>query len=190
MTDRHKIYIALLIILGTILYGVWQWNQLSTLNVQANQLQSAITNLTTESTQLAGDYQGIKKDVSAARSTSAQELAQVFPTTENLSDLTRLLDNFAVKNNFENNPFFISQVTYQEPTAPDGAMYQYVPVSLSVTSSKKNLSKFLEYVESSGSLEGEVRLMSIQNLTLDYPAQYGGTYDVRIDLNAYFAQSL
>lgn len=190
MTDRHKIYIALFIILGTIAYGVWQWSQSSALNVEANQLQTEVTNLTGTSTQLAGDYQDIKKDVSAARATSAQELAQVFPTGENLSDLTRLLDNFSVKNNFENNPFFISQVTYQAPVTPDGALYQYVPVSMDVTTSKKNLSKFLEYVESSGSLEGEVRLMSVQNLTLDYPSEYGGTYDVRIDLNAYFAQDL
>ncbi len=190
MNDRHKIYIALLIMLGTLAYGVWQWNELSALNIQAKFLQSEVTNLTSESTQLASDYQGIKKEVSAARATSSQELAQVFPARENLSDLTRLLDNFAVKTNFENNPFFISQMTYQSPTTPEGAFYQYVPVSMSVTTSKKNLSKFLEYVESSGSLEGEVRLMGVENLRLSYPTEYGGTYDVLIDLNAYFAQGL
>ncbi len=190
MNDRHKIYLALLIMLGTLAYGVWQWNDMSALNIQADQLQTEVSSLTAESTQLASDYQDIKKDVNAARATSAQELAVVFPTRENLSDLTRLLDAFSVKNNFENKPFFISQVSYQEAVTPEGALYQYVPVSMSVTASKSNLSKFLEYVESSGSLEGEVRLMSVENLTLNYPKEYGGTYSVNIDLNAYFAQGL
>ena len=190
MKDRTQFIIGLLIILGTIGYGVWQWDQTSTLIVEANQLQSQITTLTSDSKTLATDYQGIKKDVSAARTVSSQELAQVFPSTEAISDLTRLLDSFSVKNNFESNPFFISQITYQAPVTPDGALYQYVPVAMSVTSSKKNLSKFLEYVESSGSLEGQVRLMSVEDLSLNYPTEYGGTYSAQITINAYFAQDL
>lgn len=190
MNDRNQFIIALLIVLGTLGYGVWQWNETSALNLEANQLQSTVGMLTLESTQLAGDYQDIKKDVSVARAVSSQELAQVFPSTENLNDLTRLFDNFSVKNNFESNPFFISQVTYQPPVMPEGALYQYVPVDMSVTCSKKNLSKFLEYVETSGSLEGQVRLMSVQDLSLSYPNEYGGTYTAQITLNAYFAQDL
>lgn len=190
MNERHKFILSLLIVLGTLAYGVWQWNYGSALNVEAQALQSQLSNLTTESTQLANDYQGIKKGANAVRETSAQALTQVFPTSENLSDLTRLFDSFSVKNNFTSNPFFISSVTYQEPQQPDGAFYQYIPVSMQVTSSRKNLSKFLEYVENSGSLEAEIRLMSVENLSISYPKEYGDTYDVQINLNAYFALDL
>lgn len=190
MTDRHQFMLAGLVLLGTLAYGVWQWNETSALKIQADQLQTEVTNLTSESAQLALDYQDIKKEVSVARETAAQELDQVFPTSENLSELTRLLDEFSVKNNYESNPFFISQLSYQTAVTPDGALYQYVPVSLTVSTSEKNLSKFLEYVESSGSLEGEVRLMSVQDLTVTYPDEYGGEFQVRINLNAYFAQAL
>jgi uncharacterized protein YoxC len=187
MNDRHKIYLALLLLLGTIVYGVWQWNVSTALAIEAKQLQTEVNNLTTESTELATDYQSIKKDVSEARSTASQELSQVFPAGESLSDLTRLFDTFSVKNNFQGNPFFISQLNYASPKTPDGATYQYVPVSMSVSTSKKNLSKFLEYIESSGSLEGEVRLMGVENMNISYPSEYGGTYAVNFDLNAYFA---
>lgn len=190
MTDRHQFILAALILMGTLVYGVWQWNERSALNIEATSLQSQVTNLSEESAQLASAYQSIKKDVQAARATAAQELNQVFPTQESLSELTRLLDSFAVKNNFANNPFFVSNVNYQNSVAPEGTLYQYVPVSMEVSTSKKNLSKFLEYVETSGSLEGEVRLMSVQELSVNYPNEYGGVFEARIQLNAYFAQAL
>lgn len=190
MNDRQKIILAVFILLVTLGYGAWQWQVNNTLTADAAELQNELSTLTVSSRELATEYQDIKKDVSSARETSAQELDQVFPSDENLSDLTRLLDDFAVKTNFENNPFFISEISYQKVTAEEGARYQYVPVTLNVTTSKKNLSKFLEYVESSGSMEGQVRLMSIQDLTLNYPEEFGGTYSAEIHLNAYFAQSL
>lgn len=190
MNDRHRFILALFVLLGTLGYGVWQWNVGEVIAIQAGQLQTDVSTLTSTSSSLAADYQSIKKTVSIARESSVQELLQVFPTNEDLSDLTRLLDTFAVKNNFDNNPFFISSLNYQTVVTPEAATYRYVPVSMTVTTSRKNLSKFLEFVENSGSMEGQVRLMSVQELSVDYPSEYGGTYEARITLNAYFAQGL
>lgn len=190
MRERNAVILGIFVLLGTIAYGVFQWNERSALLLEADALSTEIANLNTLSKQLTEDYQVIKVEVSAERETSEQEIDLVFPTEEDLTNLTRLFDDFSVKNNFESNPFFISNITYQKSVTSDDGAYRYVPITLAVESSKKNLSKFLEYVESSGSLEGEVRLMSVEDMTLTYPDEYGGMYEARLTLYAYFSQEL
>lgn len=190
MSDRNKFIVGLLIILMTIGYGVFQWFEREALTLEANQLNTEASNLTAIKDKLTEDYDSIKVEVSASRETAAQELAVVFPTKEDLTALTRLLDQFAASNNFPSNPFFISSLSYEDAKVSDTGNYRYVPLRLSIEASKKNLSKFLEYVESSGSLEGEVRLMTAEDMKIQYPADFGGSYEIQIELNAYFSQEI
>lgn len=190
MSDRHKLFLGIFLILGVLAYGVYQWNERSALLLKVNALNAEASNLTASSNALKEDYDEIKVEVSLARETSAQELALVFPTDEDLTPLTRLFDDFAVKNNFESNPFFISNLSYEAEQSSADGLYRYVPLRMNFLSSKKNLNKFLEFVENSGSLEGEVRLMSIEDLTVNYPAEFGGSYDVQVKINAYFSQEI
>lgn len=190
MNDRHKFIAGLLILLVTIAYGVFQWNEREALAVEANILSSEAANLTAVSNNLKEDYDTIKLEVSSARETAAQELSVVFPTKENLTTLTRLFDDFSVKNNFASNPFFISSLSYDTALMSDEGNYRMVPVRLNIESSKKNLSKFLETIETSGSLEGEVRLMSVEDIKIQYPNEFGGSYDVQVEIYAYFSQEI
>ena len=190
MNDRHKFIAGLLVLLVTVGYGVFQWYEREALGVEANQLTSEASNLTTVSDQLKEDYNAIKVEVSADRETAAQELSVVFPTKEDLTTLTRLFDKFASTNNFASNPFFISSLAYETAKVSESGNTRYVPLRLSIESSKKNLSKFLEFIENSGSLEGEVRLMTAEDLKIQYPDEFGGSYEVQIELNAYFSQEI
>lgn len=189
MRDRTKLYIGLFILLGTVALGAWQWNQMQALKITANTLNSESTTLTAIEQTLIEDYQLIKADLASVRETSTQEIEFVFPTDENLTALTRMFDDFAVKNNFSTNPFFISSINYAS-SQMDADGYRYVPVSLNVTASKSNLDEFLDFVENSGSLEGETRLMSVEEMTVGYPVEYGGTYDIKFKINAYFSQEI
>lgn len=190
MNDRNKFIFGLFIILVTISYGVYQWYEREALSVELTRLDTEASNLTAEIDQLKEDYDSVKLEVSAERETAAQELAVVFPTKEDLTTLTRLFDDFAAEKHFEGNPFFISSISYEEASLSDNGSYRYVPLRLTFTSSKKNLSKFLEYIETSGSLEGEIRLMSVEDLVISYPAEYGGTFEVSAEVNAYFSQEI
>ncbi len=190
MNDRNKFIFGLFIILVTISYGIYQWYERDALTIQANQLSTEASNLTAEIDQLKEDYDSVKVEVSAERETAAQELAVVFPTKEDLTTLTRMFDTFASEKHFTENPFFISSITYADEETSDTGDYRYVPLRISVTTSKKNLNKFLEFIETSGSLEGEVRLMSIEDLDISYPDEYGGTYEVTAEINAYFSQEI
>lgn len=190
MSDRNKFIFGLFILLLTVAYGVYQWYEREALLLEANQLTSEASNLTAISDQLKEDYESIKVEVSADRETAAQELSVVFPTHEDLTTLTRLFDDFAVRNNFESNPFFISSLSYDNEKLSDSGNYRYVPLKLNFTTSKKNLSKFLETIENSGSLEGEVRLMSVEDIIIKYPVEFGGTYEAQVEINAYFSQEI
>lgn len=189
MKERTKFIIGLFILLGTLALGGWQYNVMQANAIDADRFATEAATLTLEKNQLIEEYQEIKVDVSEARETAAQELDIVLPTDEDLTSLTRLFDDFAVKNNFSANPFFISSINYQTAVAAD-SLYRYVPISMSVTTSKKNLSKFLEMIESSGALEGGTRLMSVEEMNISYPEEYGGTYEVRFVINAYYSREI
>lgn len=176
--------------MGTVVLGIFQWNEREVLLVEADQLNTAALNLTATSNALKEDYEAIKVEVTASRETATQELSVVFPTEEDLTTLTRLFDDFSVSNNFDTNPFFISNLSYDAYKTTESGNYRAVPLRLSITTSKKNLSEFLEYIENSGSLEGEVRLMSVEDLKIQYPEAFGGSYEVQVEINAYFSQEI
>ena len=155
--------------------------------IQLDTLTDSAGNLRIEKEALFDDYQAIKSEVNTVRESSNQQLERVFPTEEGLTNLNRLFDDFAVKNNFSSNPLFISNIVYQQARKVEDSNYSVVPMVVSVTSSRKNLDKFLEFVEMSGSLESEIRLMSIEEMTLNYPAVYGDSYTARFLIYAYYS---
>lgn len=190
MQDRTKFIIGLLLLLGVLALGVWQFNVMRAYKIDTDTLNTEASTLTLEKKVLIDEYQEIKVDLADDRESANQSLENVFPTDEDLTILTRMFDDFAVKNNFSSNPFFISSINYQSSVKSADGNYRYVPISLSVKTSEKNLNKFLEYLESSGSLEGKTRLMGIEAMTVNYPSEYGGVYDVKFEIYAYFSQEI
>lgn len=191
MNDRNQLFVGLFIIAFAIGLGVWQWNELEGIKIQTLALQTEATNLTSTSKILADDYKEIKVDVTEARQQSDQALSQVLPPNEDLTILTRLFDNYEAANNFSSNPFFISAIQYSTPSIEEeSSTYRSMTLNFTADASKKNLSKFLEMIESSGSLEAATRLMSVDKLSVSYPSEYGGTYDIRAEIRAYYAPSL
>lgn len=190
MTERHKVITGILIFLLTIAFGVWQFKVLEINKTLAKELSTTSSELTTLSASLTDEYQTVKVDTAKNRETSAQELTMVFPSGEDMTNLNRMFDDFSMKNNFSGNPFFISEISYGSAETSENGNFRFVPITLEITSAEKNLSKFLEYIETSGSLEGGIRLMSAEKVTISYPSEYGGTFDSRIEINAYFAQEL
>jgi Tfp pilus assembly protein PilO len=186
---QQSIFGGILILLALGL-GIWQWGVRQNNVDLVESYEQEISLMTASISSYTDTYQDVKVRVNESRETALQEVALVFPNEESITDLTRMLDDFAVRNNFSTNPFFISNLQYQSAQEVEDGDYRYVPVSMNITSSSKNLNKFLEFIASSGSLEGETRLMSIEDLTIQYPSEYGGTYELKVLLNAYFSQEL
>ncbi len=190
MTNRSKIILGLVIFFTTLILSLWQWNVLQAHNIKIASLKTESANLRLISEELASNYQTLKSTVKESREEQNDQLELVFPTYENLTDLNRLFDDFAVRNNFESNPFFVSNVTYQKAELSEAEDYRIVPINMTVTTSRKNLEKFIEFITGSGSLQNGVRLMSIEQMNFQYPEEYGGAYSVKMVLAAYFSREL
>ncbi len=190
MNERHRFITGLIITAIAVVGGVWQWNELTAMQLETNTFSTDASNLTNTKSEIVKDNENKKGEVIKLREGSGEELKAVFPTSEDITSLTRLFDDFSVQNNFPANPFFIGSINYEAAEAAEGTTYRYVPVNLSLTASRKNLDKFIEYIETSGSLESGVRLMSIDNLRLSYPEEFGGEYSVEFQIKAYFSQEI
>lgn len=186
MTDRQQ-FIAGLVILGlTLVLGLWQWSNFRGNQILRDAYQDDAQNLTVARGQLTDEYFEIRAQLQEDREIAQKSIDSVLPTGEELTSLSRLLDDFAVRNNFSSNPFFISNMSFQNPVQVEDNVLAYTPVSFSFESSRSNLSKFMEFVEQSGSLGSGVRLMSLDNLSVGYPQEYGGAYTIRMNARAYF----
>lgn len=190
MKDRKKAFLGTFVLLVAIGIGIWQWSVRESHVLQTNVLNTQVVNLTNQKNELVTRYQEVKTEVTETRSTETEQLKAVFPINEALTDLTRAFDDFEVKNNFDTNPFIIGNISYSTPVILDGESFRSIPVSLEIESSKSNLEEFLEFIEASGALESETRLMSIEEMTVRYPEEIGGTYSVNFLINAYFSQDL
>ncbi len=190
MNERHRFITGLIITAIAVVGGVWQWNELTAMQLETNTFSTDASNLTHTKSEIIKENESRKGEVIKLREGSGEELKAVFPTSEDITSLTRLFDDFSVQNNFPTNPFFIGSINYANSEAAEGTTYRYVPLNLSVSASRKNLDKFIEYIETSGSLESGVRLMSIDNFRLSYPDEFGGEYSAEFQIKAYFSQEI
>lgn len=190
MNERPKFIAGLIILLATLALGVWQWSETEALKLETSALNTEIANYSAEKAAIQEDNQALKVALTSIRGTSEQQLDSVFPTNEDITELTRLFDEFSVKNNFTNNAFFISNINYEAAAEVAESAYRYVPFSIQLTASRKNLNKFIEYIETSGSLESGVRLMEIEDMRISYPSEDVAEYTAEFKLRAYFSQDV
>lgn len=190
MSDRAKFILGLFVILGGVALGLWQGSETQAYQVAISNFNADAQNLRSIKSGLIDQYQEIKGDVLIARVGVERDLAFVFPTDENITDLNRLFDDFSVKNNFKSNPFFISSISYQGVIENEEENYRVLPLSINMASSKSNFLEFLEFINDSGSLKSGVRLMSVEDLNIIYPTEFGGQYNVRMSVNAYFSREI
>jgi len=130
-------------------------------------------------------YQAVKKEHVETASINQQKLSAVFPAEEDITGLTRVFDDFAFKNHYRANPFFISQLTYGAVENNENDNFRSIPITLSLETSEKNFFKFLEFLDNSGLVESGVRLLSVNAITLQLAEQNSEVMNVQLSLRAY-----
>ncbi len=190
MTERHKFMAGLVVLLLAVAAGAWQWSNLQGIRIDTARLNADAGNLSAIKSAEVNVNQNLKTEVNALRTASGDELDAVFPIEEDITALTRLFDEFAVKNNYPNNSFFISNINYDTKLNEEEGGYRSVDFSVSLTGSRKNLDKFIEFIETSGSLESGVRLMNLEDLKIVYPGESDSDYSAELKLKAYFSQAI
>ena len=188
MSDRFKMMMAGVLVLIGLFVGFFQTQRyLELQSLRADSDQEA-TELNADKLALLSRFQEVRGATEASRQEREQDLSKVFPLNEDITGLTRLFDDFAIRNNFSSNPFFISQLSYDQSYEDESV--QVLPINISLDTSRKNLEKFLEYVNTSGSIQSGVRLMSTENVSMNYPSEFGASFSANIRLLAYFSRPL
>lgn len=190
MSNRTKVIIGLVILAIVAGFSIWQGSIMQGNLITINTLNEEAANLRKTQKELQDRHKDIKVDITKSRLESEQDLALIFPTDEEITSLNRIFDDFSTQNDFAENRFFISSVSYGASKNGPKDEYRIVPISMSLQASKKNLYKFIDFIDSSGALKGGVRLMSIESLNLSYPSGTGEPFGVTMTLNAYFSRSI
>ncbi len=183
--NKIEIFLALVLLAGLGVFGYFKVMAYLDVYQYNEDIQVSVIKAQEDISDLEGSVTEAKLVFQETNTAKSEEVAGVFPDGEDLNSLTRAFDEFAVENNFSNNPFFISSISYQESVDSEDSQYMVLPFSMKVESSEDNFYKFLEYIETSGSLDNQIRLMAIDNVSISL----GGEDDVlsySLELNAYF----
>ena len=116
-------------------------------------------------------------------------LKEVFPSSDNYTELTRAFDSFEQQLHRSKNPFVISNIEYQQMQEDPDGEYKYLPLRMTISASRENFTKFMQYIEKSGSLLGKVRLMDIQSINLSFnegDSIESESINFSVKINAYF----
>lgn len=112
-------------------------------------------------------------------------LKTVFPVTDDYTELTRAFDAFEQELNRTGDPFVISSIEYQDSQVDPEGNYKFLPLRMNITSSRDNFAKFLRYIETSGSILDNVRVMDIQSIHMSF-GDDEDSVNFSVKIHAYF----
>jgi len=180
-----SLIVALVLMAGVGWYGYSQYTDWSDVKSRLMQADTVLLELEQTRGKIVKEYQGEKKDYIEQVSANQEKIRTIFPYEEDLTGLTRLFDKFAFQNHFKSNPFFVTQLSYSDLLGNEDQNFRVLPITMTVETSERNLYKFIEYVENSGSLESGVRLLAINGITLQKGNDDDSTLRVQLSIHAY-----
>lgn len=184
--DRFFLILSIVILIVTGYFSFKYYVELKNVKADVVSFAQVEQKLTKTLSDSSVDFTTKSDLFTERRSEHLAELEKVFPLDSNKTNFTRFVDDYFFKNNFLSNEIFLKSMVYGNPTAGEG--YYTLPVSMSITSSKTNFMNFLRYVESSGAIQSNVRVMDIKSIDVTFREddKGGRLYDYRISLNIYY----
>ncbi len=189
---KRKIRTYLLLILFVLVaagtFSYLKWNEY--IYVKDGIVATASTLNTLDSTivEEKSDYQLVKDTFNSLRKNIETSIEDVFPSYDDYTNLTRQIDIIESDLASIDDPFEISNITYQDQIA--GNNYNILPLRLTIRSSASNFTEFLHHIENSGNLESGVRLMDISSIKLNFEdssrAGDASIINFNVQINAYF----
>lgn len=180
--SKIQLFLSLILLAGLLAFGYLKGTAYLDLYEYTDDLETSITDIDSSVDSLGATLSEAKLVFEDTNDAKNEEIAGVFPDEEDLTSLTRAFDEFSVENNFSNDPFFISSISYKD--SYESSNYNVLPFSMNIESSEDNFYKFLEYVETSGNLDNQVRLMEITDVAISLNSD--DLISFSLELNAYF----
>ncbi len=186
---RAYLVLSLIVVLGTFALGYFKYSEYKVIKAAVVENQTYSSELKTAFANEKVTFQNSKDNYDKLSNEMDASLKEVFPSDNNYTELTRAFDLLESKLNRVKDPFLISNIDYQDiQTSKDGT-YKYLPLRMTISASNNNFTKFMQYIEESGSLSEKVRLMDVQSINLslnDSKDDEVNTMNFSIKINAYF----
>lgn len=182
--------VVLLISVGVYSFTKWQDYSLAKEGVLENNKYVEIIKV--KAAEEKDKYENEKPVFNQINKEVSKNLKTIFPVEDDYKNLTRQFDSFETKLSKKNSMFEISNIEYQEPGVLE--TYSVLPVRMTIRSSRENFTKFLHYIENSGALNGDVRLMDIVSIRINFEDSQEESVKAKIvnfsvQINAYFQKS-
>lgn len=177
----------LLISMGFYTYQKWTAYSFALRGIETNKLYTEI--LGDSVVDEKAEYDDKRAAFDELNEEIANKLQNIFPAEDNYTELTRQLDVYEKDLKGRNNEFEVSSLDYQQAINTEGATYSVLPFRMNIRSSVENFTNFLHLIESSGSLDEEIRLMDISSIRLSFPGESDEAnqpIQFSVQLNAYY----
>lgn len=186
-----KVYagLCLILLLLTGVFSYFKWQTYQDVRDFTSSNKDFIVTLGKEASSEKAEYESHKTAFADLNKEVEDKLNTIFPTSGSYTALTRQIDSYEEELSSKNNPFEISNLSYQEVVSTD--KYSMLPLQMSIRSSADNFTKFLHLIENSGALNGQVRLMDLSSITLNFESlgvEVGQPeiINFNVQVNAYF----
>jgi len=195
---RSFIFLSIFLFAGAFYYGYTQYVKLAAAqdavareNVKLAELDKTVTETSSSFSEMSGVYEN-------EYSPKVAQINNVFPAAEDYTNLTISLEEFVNSLDTPGNPMRMDSVRYSASQFDAVQGYSILPFQISLVATRSNFEKFVTYIQTSGDLKQEVRLMEIKNFTMNFvPAQAQGgatinepMLNVTLSLNAYYQKPL
>jgi hypothetical protein len=167
--------LAVVVLVAAAYYGYLRFQQLSAVRTSLNDGQTQMVQLQTAADGSTASFGDMKKLADDETVGMVGKIQNVFPADQNYTGLTKMLDYFFTTNDKPDNRIFENSISYSAPIVDAKNEYAVLPFTMSILTSRENFEKFLRYVDSSGDLEGSIRLMDIKSFSLALPAETAET---------------
>jgi predicted outer membrane lipoprotein len=124
--------------------------------------------------------------------TISLELSKVFPKNQDYITLTQSIEKFSNELHKPKEPFYMTNLSYGKPRAnEDGESYGVLPFKMTIHSTYTNFNKFLGFIENSGMLSEQTRLIAIKSININFVSFKGtdsnlsGQTEINYTIDAY-----
>ncbi len=199
---QYTILLILILIIGAY-FAYQNYNNFSKITSRQLSSQQKVITLQKKANKDSSNYNQIKKDFEKQNKNIYIALDSVLPLNEDFTSLARTLDKYFLDNTNSKNSLFLSDLTFNISKHPKNKDYSILPFTMTITGSYHSFQSFLQYIQASGDLNNQTRLMDFNmiNLSLTKPTNQQGSQtaslittdalsnkdvSASVDLNAYF----
>lgn len=163
------IFLAVLVFVIGGYFGWLRYQTYNTLKEQTKIGEEAAKRDSATKTDWEGIYGKAKADFVTATKIKNQKMAAIFPAKAQITELTRVLDQFFADNNFANNPLLLSSLSFGNVENTEN--HNKIAFTISAQGSENNFFRFLDFIGNSGNFGKAYRLMAIDSINISFPQQ-------------------